>query len=124
VTSVKGAVLQEVRSFGLLARFVGGHPMAGPQGDNMYSAQVLWDEGMADTAIKWLERNPGDSTTVFVVIAGSGHVMYGQGINYRIRRRTKQPGVTVVMGQANGDSKVAKGIGDFVYVTPAPPDKG
>lgn len=29
VTSVKGAVLQEVRSFGLLDRFVGGHPMAG-----------------------------------------------------------------------------------------------
>jgi prephenate dehydrogenase len=29
VTSVKGAVLEEVRSFGLLERFVGGHPMAG-----------------------------------------------------------------------------------------------
>ncbi|HEX2285006.1 MAG TPA: prephenate dehydrogenase [Mycobacterium sp.] len=29
VTSVKGAVLQEVQSFGLLDRFVGGHPMAG-----------------------------------------------------------------------------------------------
>jgi prephenate dehydrogenase len=29
VTSVKGAVLQEVQSCGLQARFVGGHPMAG-----------------------------------------------------------------------------------------------
>jgi prephenate dehydrogenase len=29
VTSVKGAVLEEVQSFGLLERFVGGHPMAG-----------------------------------------------------------------------------------------------
>jgi prephenate dehydrogenase len=29
VTSVKAAVLQEVQSFGLLDRFVGGHPMAG-----------------------------------------------------------------------------------------------
>lgn len=29
VTSVKGCVLDEVRSFGLLDRFVGGHPMAG-----------------------------------------------------------------------------------------------
>jgi prephenate dehydrogenase len=29
VTSVKGPVLEEVRSFGLLERFVGGHPMAG-----------------------------------------------------------------------------------------------
>ncbi|MGE5697475.1 MAG: prephenate dehydrogenase [Candidatus Sericytochromatia bacterium] len=29
VTSVKGAVLQEVRNFGLETKFVGGHPMAG-----------------------------------------------------------------------------------------------
>jgi prephenate dehydrogenase len=29
VTSVKGVVLEEVQSFGLLERFVGGHPMAG-----------------------------------------------------------------------------------------------
>ena len=29
VTSVKGAVLDEVKSFGLLDHFVGGHPMAG-----------------------------------------------------------------------------------------------
>ncbi|WP_120314164.1 prephenate dehydrogenase [Mycolicibacterium monacense] len=29
VTSVKGAVLEHVRSFGLQERFVGGHPMAG-----------------------------------------------------------------------------------------------
>jgi prephenate dehydrogenase len=29
VTSVKGCVLDEIRSFGLLDRFVGGHPMAG-----------------------------------------------------------------------------------------------
>jgi len=29
VTSVKGCVLDEVRSFGLLERFVGGHPMTG-----------------------------------------------------------------------------------------------
>src|ERR1700754_410890 len=29
VTSVKGRVLEEVQSFGLLERFVGGHPMAG-----------------------------------------------------------------------------------------------
>lgn len=29
VTSVKGAVVEEIRQFGLQARFVGGHPMAG-----------------------------------------------------------------------------------------------
>jgi len=98
---------------------MGGHPMTGTMGDNIYAAQVLWDEGMADTAIKWMERAPKDDKTVFVVIAGSGHVMYRQGINYRVQRRTKEEGVTVVMGQATGESSVSKGIGDFVYVTEA-----
>lgn len=98
---------------------MGGHPMTGPQGDNIYAAQVLWDEGMADTAIKWLERTPADNKTVFVVIAGVGHVMYGQGINYRVQRRTKQKGITVAMGQAAGPSMVSKGSGDFVYLTKA-----
>lgn len=95
---------------------MGGHPMTGTQGDNIYAAQVLWDEGMADTAIKWMERY-GDDKTVFVVIAGAGHVMYRQGINYRINRRTKKQGITVVMGQAKESTLVARGLGDFVYIT-------
>ena len=95
---------------------IGGHPMTGPQGDNIYAAQVLWDEGMADTALKWMDRY-GDSNTVFVVIAGSGHVMYNQGINYRVNRQTKKRGVTVVMGQAKEASTVSRGLGDFVYIT-------
>jgi prephenate dehydrogenase len=40
VTSVKGCVLDEVRSFGLLERFVGGHPMTG-------TAQSGWSAGNA-----------------------------------------------------------------------------
>lgn len=40
VISVKGGVLQEVRAFGLLDRFVGGHPMAG-------TAQSGWAAGDA-----------------------------------------------------------------------------
>jgi prephenate dehydrogenase len=40
VTSVKGAVLDEVRSMGLLANYVGGHPMAG-------TAESGWAAGNA-----------------------------------------------------------------------------
>jgi uncharacterized iron-regulated protein len=96
---------------------MGGHPMAGPRGDNMYSAQVLWDQGMADTAVKYLERMPTSPKTVFVVIAGSGHVMYGQGINGRIEKQKAGKGVTLVMIQSPESTKVSKGLADFVYVT-------
>jgi uncharacterized iron-regulated protein len=96
----------------------GAHPMTGPSIENMYAAQVLWDESMADTAIKYLDKAPRDSKAVFVVIAGSGHVMYKQGINWRIAKRSASDGVTVVMVQSDGPATVARGLGDFVYVTP------
>lgn len=96
---------------------MGGHPVSGTQGENIYAAQVLWDEGMADTALKYLDRFPKSASTVFVVIAGSGHVMYGQGINYRIERRTGERGVTVMMAEGEGPTRVARGIGEFVYVS-------
>lgn len=96
---------------------MGGHPVSGTQGENIYAAQVLWDEGMADTALKYLDRFPKSASTVFVVIAGSGHVMYGQGINYRIERRTGERGVTVMMAEVEGPTRVARGIGEFVYVS-------
>jgi len=92
---------------------MGGHPPTGPQGENIYSAQVLWDEGMADTAIKY--KRPANS--IMVVIAGSGHVMYGQGINWRVRKRTGERGKWLVMTQSDGPAKVARGIGDFVFVS-------
>lgn len=97
---------------------MGGHPMTGPQGDNIYAAQVLWDEGMADTAIKYLEGRGASPRTVFVVVAGSGHVMYGQGINYRIGRRTGQRGVTMVMIDGTETREVSKGLADYVYMSP------
>ena len=105
----------------IFGALMGGHPMTGPQGDNMYSAQVLWDQGMADTAIKYLERAKTSPKTVFVVIAGSGHVMYGQGINYRIARRKAGTGITVVKMQSDEPTPVAKGLADFVYVTKPKP---
>lgn len=103
---------------------IGGHPQGmEAQMNNMYAAQVLWDEGMADTALKYLQAHPGDKNTVFVVIAGSGHVMYRQGINFRIMRRTGQTGITLVMDQSDAPRMVSRGVGDFAYVT-VPEKKG
>lgn len=93
---------------------IGGHPMSG---NNMYAAQVLWDEAMADTAIKYLQTTSVTDNTVFVVLAGNGHLMYKQGINYRIARRTGMDGVTVITVDTKEPVKVSKGLGDFVIGT-------
>ncbi len=95
------------------------HPM-GTAADGMYRGQVLWDEGMADTAIKWMEKNGKDPKTIFVVIAGNGHVMYGLGINYRIKRRLNENGITIVTVDI-GEQKptVVGGLGDYVVGVPA-----
>lgn len=96
---------------------MGGHAMAGPSMDSMYAAQTLWDEAMADTAIKYRERRGETPEDIFVVIAGAGHVMYGQGINYRIQRRHGGAGITLVMLSASTPAGVSRGLGDFVYVS-------
>ncbi|HEY3782122.1 MAG TPA: ChaN family lipoprotein [Fimbriimonadaceae bacterium] len=93
----------------------GGHPGSTTSLGHMYEAQVLWDQAMADSALKYEMAHPQPSDGVFVVVAGSGHVMYRQGINYRIWKRTGQSGVTVVMVDEDGPVTVSKGLGDFVY---------
>ncbi|MER3465802.1 MAG: hypothetical protein C4340_00885, partial [Armatimonadota bacterium] len=55
--------------------------------------------------------------TVLVVLAGNGHVLYRQGINYRIERRTGERGVTVVTVGMEGGAltrRVSADVGDYV----------
>lgn len=98
---------------------IGGHPGSSEAMNNMYSAQVLWDEGMGDTALKFVSSQAPDPKQVFVVIAGSGHVLYKQGINFRIASRSGMEGVTLVMLQSDEPETVSKGIGDFAYMSEA-----
>lgn len=99
----------------VFSALMGGHPPTGDRGENIYSAQVLWDVGMADSALKYLAERQNTSRTVFVVVAGSGHVMYGQGINYRIWQRTGERGITLTMLESDESEEVSRGLGDFVY---------
>lgn len=119
----------------IFSALMGGHPQASnhameqqptgqaPSFDNIYAAQVLWDEGMADTALKYMAGRSVTPKTVFVVIAGSGHVMYGQGINYRINRRTGEKGITLTMIDGTEPREVSRGLGDFVYMAKPAPEK-
>jgi uncharacterized iron-regulated protein len=90
---------------------MGGHPMGSP---NIYAAQVLWDEAMADSALKYLAKVWNGPSTAFVVIAGNGHVMYGQGIGWRLWRRANETPLTIVTVESKSGAKVSRGAGHFV----------
>jgi len=94
---------------------VAGHPMSADQSNNMYAGQVLWDEAMADSAVKFMKRFASEDW-VMVIIAGSGHALYGQGINYRITQRTGRPVLTVICVDGAAPREVSRGVGDWVYV--------
>jgi uncharacterized iron-regulated protein len=50
---------------------------------NFYQSQIIWDESMAHKIAEFFEESPDHQ---MVVLAGSGHVMYGQGIPQRVKR--------------------------------------
>lgn len=52
-----------------------------------FQAQVLWDETMADAIAKFLQKNPDRQ---LLVLAGQGHLIYGDGIPSRVARRIPQ----------------------------------
>jgi uncharacterized iron-regulated protein len=86
------------------------HHPAEQQGnfEHFLEVQLLWDEGMAERAARYLSERP-DST--LVVIAGGGHVEYGQGIPKRLARRLPVSMATLLNGQGRTpDPKAA----DFV----------
>jgi uncharacterized iron-regulated protein len=61
------------------------HPhKEGRRFESFLDVQLLWDEGMAQRAAEWMQRNPKSR---LVILAGVGHLMYGDGIPKRLSRR-------------------------------------
>lgn len=112
----------------IFTAMVGGHSMPGVNMDNMYAAQCVWDTGMADSAIKYLVGRFGSMSNVpkriaVVIIAGSGHGSYEQGINWRIKQNTGFETLTLICTEAEKEATVSRGLGDFVFVAPPQPRK-
>lgn len=95
---------------------MGGHPMPEEQMRNIYAGQVTWDTGMAKTALDWMSQRSSDKWVV-VILAGIGHVMYGQAINYRLEQLAGAKSVSVVCVSEMPSGKVAKGLGDYVFLS-------
>jgi aminopeptidase N len=88
---------------------VHGHQEASGDFNYFLQAQLLWDEGMAESAFRYLSNHPGFK---MVILAGNGHVRYRYGIPQRLYRRNHEPYIVVVQ-----DEDIEDGVGDYVLLT-------
>ncbi|MDW8106498.1 MAG: ChaN family lipoprotein [Armatimonadota bacterium] len=96
------------------------HPAGDASNDNFYAAQVVWDTGMADSALRYLERTVPSPRLAFVILAGNGHVMYDLGISLRLRKRTNLAISTIVpLPPSVQPMQVRAALADFVWLPPA-----
>jgi uncharacterized iron-regulated protein len=95
------------------------HGNAGPSAERIYTAQVLWDETMADVSARWLAANPRGR---LVILAGNGHC-HDSAIVGRLKRRGVAD-VVSVRPVVDGDGKVAEVLAkpmiDFVVALELP----
>ena len=87
------------------------HPNADQKNfQHFYEAQLLWDEGMAERAAEFIKANPERH---MVILAGSGHLIYGSGIPKRLNRRTNVSSA-IVLNANFGD--VEPEMADFILL--------
>lgn len=80
--------------------------------DYFVEAQLLWDESMADSAAGYLRKHPQRH---LVILAGSGHLVYGSGIPRRLLRRLPVASATVI----NASGQPAEpDMADFLVFAP------
>jgi uncharacterized iron-regulated protein len=83
--------------------------------EHFLEAQSLWDEAMADRAARFLREYPDHR---LVVLAGSGHLVYRQGIPNRLLRRVPATAAVVLN---SGDFTPDPELADFLLY-PQPVD--
>jgi uncharacterized iron-regulated protein len=84
--------------------------------ERFFTAQVLWDETMAEKIAQFIKANPGHQV---VVLAGNAHIAYGYGIPSRVARRISNNQLvqrSVLLSSPEGRSSSAnQPIADFVW---------
>jgi uncharacterized iron-regulated protein len=96
-----------------------GEAPAMPSADAIYTAQVLWDESMADGAAKWAAAKP---TGLLVLLAGNGHC-HDSAIIRRIQRRGVDHVISVqpvLDTEGNVATALASPRNDFLVVLAVP----
>jgi uncharacterized iron-regulated protein len=97
-----------------------GDSPAMPSADRIYTVQVIWDETMADTAVKWLAANKDSH---IVILAGTGHC-HDSAIVNRMKRRGIAEVVSLQSviddGQGAVAEVLAKPMNDYIVVLEMP----
>jgi uncharacterized iron-regulated protein len=78
--------------------------------DHFVQAQLVWDEGMAESAAAYLEANPGMK---MVILAGAGHIAFGSGIPMRLERRIHETYATVL----NSGETMEPNMADYILLS-------
>lgn len=88
-----------------------GHSQEKPNDfDHFVEAQLVWDEGMAESAAAYLNANQGRR---MVILAGSGHLIFGDGIPARLARRANATYGIVL----NGGDEIEPHLADYVLLS-------
>lgn len=97
-----------------------GGQMQMPSADRIYTAQVMWDEFMADGSAKWLKANPNGH---LIILAGNGHC-HDSAIVNRLKRRGIAEVLSVRAVIDDGEGAVAnvlaKPQNDYAFVLQLP----
>jgi uncharacterized iron-regulated protein len=97
----------------------GGGDGEAPSMDRVYTAQVIWDETMAETAATWVDANGRP----MVIIAGAGHC-HDSAIVRRVARRGVTPVLSVRPiiddGQGNVSDAILEKRNDYLFVMTMP----
>lgn len=82
--------------------------------EGLYRAQVAWDEVMAANVVRAIEKDGRR----LVVLAGSGHLLYGLGINLRVYEKIHPASKTVIcvtVPEGKTGLQVNRSLGDYVW---------
>ncbi len=88
------------------------HPDYPGEFKDFLRGQLTWDESMAESAAQYLDKNPESR---LLILAGSGHIMYGSGIPNRIKRRIDVEQVSILLSEDL--LPVSENIADFLLLS-------
>ena len=88
------------------------HPEYGGEFEDFLLSQLTWDESMADRAARYLQQNPESR---MLILAGSGHIMFGSGIPNRIKRRIDVKSFSILVSE--DFLPVSSGIADYLVLS-------